>query len=224
MNGSLASSCDGDDFSFDSHTWTAPGYRVACASLSLDVRQANNAPCSPENTITVELTATTPLLCTNERLIISGMGCRATDTQSLLLTQDPPAVFLDTAQWTCSGQIEVELAAKLQQGDVRTFSFQVTNPPSNCSTTQSIHVALTVASACSAGLVVVGDLTVETFSFLANSTVVQSSHTPCADNVSASTPPPPPLLLAHCRIWSSLFFLCLCVVQATSALCTFSTL
>jgi hypothetical protein len=59
---------------FDPQIWTDPGYHVDCTSLALTISQNNVELSFPDNTITVVLTAITPLLCTNERFIINCMG------------------------------------------------------------------------------------------------------------------------------------------------------
>ena len=199
VSGRMESSCTGDSMIFDTHTYAGVRYEVDCIQLAMAVTQSSSAPCNPENTITIALTASSALRCPGEKITIQGLGCRETADGALFLTStNNPATVMDTAEFSKEGKIVVTLAdpglagsapnsarTEAANPDVSTFSFTVANPPQSCGAS-TVSVTLgSGASVCTTNGVTItsGELAVDDFSFKAADTnIVQSSSTPCAEN------------------------------------------
>jgi len=184
---------------FETHTYAPARYEVDCIQLSMAVTQSSSAPCNPLNTITMALTASSALRCPGEKITIEGLGCRETASGSLFLEEAAAlATVMDTADFAKEGKIVVSLADPGLAGTtanparvealnpaVSTFSFTVANPPQSCGAS-TVSVTLgSGATVCTDGVTIDAgnSLDVDAFSFVAaQTTIAQSSSTPCAEN------------------------------------------
>ena len=198
VTGTMASGCTGDLMPFASDPWTAARYEVDCIRLSMDITQSSNAACDPANIITIALTASSALRCPGERITIDGLGCRETDTGTLILASPVDPRVMETANFEKEGKIVVQLDGPGLPGSVNnyldlvgapnpavlTFKFIVANPPQSCGIS-AISVTLgSRALVCPNGITTTGTLGVADINFVDDKFVImQSSSTPCADNV-----------------------------------------
>jgi hypothetical protein len=198
VTGTMASGCTGDSMPFASNTWTAASYEVDCIRLSMDITQSSSAACDPANTITIALTALSALRCPGEKITIEGLGCRETDTGTLILASPVDEGVMETAEFEKEGKIVVQLDGPGLPGSVRnyldlfeapnpavlTFKFIVANPPQSCGISALSVTLGSGALVCSNGITTTGTLKVDDFNFVADKMVImQSSSTPCTDNV-----------------------------------------
>jgi len=198
VTGTMASGCAGDSMSFALDTWNALRYEVDCIRLSLDITQSSSAACDPANTVTIALTSLSALRCPGEKITIAGLGCRETDTGTLILASPVDPRVMETANFEKEGKIVVQLDGPGLPGSVRnyldpdedenpailTFQFIVANPPQSCGVTVISVTLGSGALVCPNGATTTGTLTVDAFEFVAEHTeITQSSSTPCADNV-----------------------------------------
>jgi hypothetical protein len=63
----------------------------------MDITQSSNRACDPVNTITIALTVSSVIRCPGERITIEGLGCRETDTGTLILASPVDEGGMETA-------------------------------------------------------------------------------------------------------------------------------
>jgi hypothetical protein len=164
----------------------------------MDITQSSNTACNPANTITIALTVSSALRCPGERITIEGLGCRETDTCTLILASPVDEGVMETAEFEKEGKIVVQLDGPGLPGSVRnyldlvgapnpvvlTFKFTVANPPQSCGISAISVTISSRALVCPNGITTTGTLGVADINFVADKfMIMQSSSTLCTDNV-----------------------------------------